>query len=98
MQNLHPFIIVGSPGSLLALREMGFRTFSEFWNEGYDDECDFVERIKMIITVCDDIATWDDDKKEKFIRESEEIVQHNYRVLQTNPNLTTVKRILEIVQ
>jgi hypothetical protein len=97
IQNMHPFIIVGSPGSLLALRELGFRTFNAFWDEGYDCARDYVTRIKMIISVCNDIAAWDDEKKAKFIKDSEEIVQHNYRILQKNPNLSTVKRIVEIV-
>jgi hypothetical protein len=36
--HLHPFIIVGRPHTLKFLKSLGFKTFSEFWDESYDDE------------------------------------------------------------
>lgn len=38
IQQLHPFIILGPAGTLKYLKEYGFKTFSEFWDESYDDE------------------------------------------------------------
>lgn len=38
IQQLHPFVLLGSPKSLNYLKKYGFKTFSEFWDESYDDE------------------------------------------------------------
>ena len=38
--NLHPFIVFGNPGSLSRLRALGFRTFGDAIDEGYDEEPD----------------------------------------------------------
>ena len=34
--HLHPFIFVGRPGMLKFLHSLGFKTFSEYWDESYD--------------------------------------------------------------
>ena len=47
----HPFIIVGSPGMLKGLHNLGFKTFSEWWDESYDDELDLEKRVKKISKV-----------------------------------------------
>ena len=35
---MHPFILLAQPKALFALRELGFKTFGDYWDEGYDDE------------------------------------------------------------
>jgi hypothetical protein len=37
IQHLHPFVIVGRPHTLRFLKNLGFKTFSEFWDESYDE-------------------------------------------------------------
>jgi hypothetical protein len=47
----HPFILVGGKGSLKRLKELGFKTFDDWWDESYD-ECDsFIERCIKIIEI-----------------------------------------------
>lgn len=50
--NLQPFIVFSSNGHLKTLKELGFKTFSPFINEDYDDEVNSQKRFKM---VCDEI-------------------------------------------
>lgn len=50
--NLQPFIVFSSNGHLKTLRDLGFKTFSPFINEEYDDESNSHKRFKM---VCDEI-------------------------------------------
>jgi hypothetical protein len=45
----HPFVLLAGPGALAYLRDYGFKTFSEFWDEGYDQECDTVKRMELIV-------------------------------------------------
>ena len=50
--NLQPFIVFSSNGHLKVLQKLGFKTFSPFINEEYDDELNSQKRFKMI---CDEI-------------------------------------------
>lgn len=38
IQQMHPFVVMGTPGLLKELKSYGFKTFSDFWDESYDDE------------------------------------------------------------
>jgi hypothetical protein len=44
----HPFLLAAGPGALEYLRNYGFRTFDEFWDESYDLEIDTVLRLEKI--------------------------------------------------
>lgn len=44
----HPFIVLGNPNTLKRLRELGFQTFPEFFDESYDEICDRDIRKKMV--------------------------------------------------
>jgi hypothetical protein len=47
--NLHPFIIIGAPNTLHLLRERGYYTFEEMFDESYDSELDHITRINKVI-------------------------------------------------
>lgn len=74
-----PFIIVGQAKSLQNLKNKGYKTFSKWFDESYDDITDNKERIIKIVELCKTISDWDRDTKEKFINETKEITEHNYR-------------------
>jgi len=80
----HPFIIVGVNGALKSLRELGFMTFSEFWDESYDEEPDAISRLRKIIEVCSEIGSWDNEKILDFKRKVKPIVQHNYNIVKVD--------------
>ena len=44
----HPLIVLGSCGSLRLIRDYGFRTFPEMFDETYDDETDPLARFEMV--------------------------------------------------
>jgi hypothetical protein len=44
----HPFVLAAGPGALKYLHSYGFKTFSDFWDESYDDETDTVLRLEKI--------------------------------------------------
>jgi hypothetical protein len=80
----HPFIIIGVRGSLKAMRDMGFKTFSEFWDESYDEEDEPRYRLWKIVQLCRDIATWDNEKIIDFKRRVKPIVEHNFNAVFTD--------------
>lgn len=77
----HPFIIVGVPGALKAMRDMGFKTFSEFWSEEYDNIQNPPTRLQEIARLCQEISMWDREKILDFRRRVKPILEHNYRLL-----------------
>jgi len=52
--NKRPFVIIGPPGSLENLRVLGFRTFSDYWCEDYDNITDLESRMLAVV----DIIEW----------------------------------------
>ena len=72
-----PFIILGAPFYLKTLREMGFKTFSEFWDESYDNEIDSDKRIKKISDLVKDILSWDNNKCTDIYNKMSDILKHN---------------------
>lgn len=77
----HPFIIVGAPGSLQAFRDMGFRTFNEFWDENYDNIPDPRQRMTAILNVLKYIGSWNDEQIKEFRRKVIHVLNHNYDTL-----------------
>lgn len=77
----HPFIVVGPYKTLEHLKDMGYKTFSEFWDESYDDIEDPTERLLKIVEVSKEIRNWDSEKKKLFFYKSMIITNHNYEVL-----------------
>jgi len=45
----HPFIVWGNPGTLKTLKDLGFETFPEFFDERYDNIKNSEIRMKMIL-------------------------------------------------
>lgn len=73
-----PFILVAAPKALHYLRSHGYQTFSQWWDESYDNVEDHYDRIVAIGKVCQDINSWDRNKRAQFLEESKSVLQHNY--------------------
>lgn len=91
----HPFIIVGVTGALRTMREFGFQTFDEFWDESYDEEHDPRLRLYKIVKVCKEIGQWTPEQILDFKRRVKPILDHNYNMLKTNTAKTVVDKIRE---
>lgn len=81
MVHRHPFILVGPHKALVNLKDMGYKTFSDFWDESYDDIEDPRERLIKIVEVCREIKKWDEITRKKFFYKSMVITTHNYDLL-----------------
>ncbi|OJU12457.1 MAG: hypothetical protein BGN86_12570 [Caulobacterales bacterium 68-7] len=46
--SFHPLIFLGNPGALGHLRDLGFQTFEDFFDERYDEETDPRRRFDMV--------------------------------------------------
>ena len=54
--NKRPFVLVGPPGSLKNLHNLGFKTFSQFWPEDYDQIHDNEKRLCAIVDIVEMIC------------------------------------------
>ena len=72
-----PFIIHGNAYSLKTLQELGFKTFSKWWDESYDEEIDLVKRTNKILTVLEDISKKSDKELSSMLMEMEDTLRHN---------------------
>jgi len=76
--NLQPFLIFGDAFSLEHLQKLGYKTFSNWWDESYDQNEDWLQRLKHISKIMQDISTWSDDKMYAITQEMEETLVHNF--------------------
>lgn len=76
----HPFILVGASKSLSYLRKKGYKTFSTWFDESYDNIDNHKDRIIAISNLCKEIDSWDTERKQLFITETKEVLDHNFQV------------------
>jgi hypothetical protein len=76
-----PFILVAPPFTLKALREEGFKTFNEFWDESYD-ECEIhEERMFKIFEIINMLNDKSIDELREMYSKMTEILLHNRRLI-----------------
>jgi hypothetical protein len=80
LYNKHPFLIIGAPGAMQGLRDLGFRTFGDLWDESYDSETEPGKRLQKIKNVIAQISTWDDQQILNFKLRVKPILDHNYNL------------------
>ena len=61
-----PFVLVATPYFLKHLKELGFHTYSELWDESYDEELDYTKRIDKAIDLCNNLDSfnWEANKSQ----------------------------------
>lgn len=89
----HPFILVSAAHSLKYLRKIGYRTFSPFINEQYDDIENHEERLLAIVDEVERLSKFTDAQWIEWQHNVEEIVDHNHMIIRTRKiNEYTVSR------
>jgi hypothetical protein len=77
--NFQPFIFVAYPGALQLLRDLGFKTFTGFINEDYDNEPDEVLRMHMIYSEITRISSMSTEEIHNWFWSMKDILIHNNR-------------------
>jgi hypothetical protein len=73
-----PFVLVAPAGSLSYLREYGFETFDEIFDESYDLETDDVKRIEAVTRLLKDLDNLSVAERNDIHQACLPIVEHNY--------------------
>lgn len=88
IRNFRPFVLVGPPGSLQMMKDDGFKTFDNFWDESYDKEEDHQKRFIKIFEVIDFINRLSIDECQVLYKEMSKILIHNYNTISKGFNIT----------
>lgn len=88
-----PFILISKPHYLKNLKELGFKTFGEFWDESYDSEEMGDERLSKIFKIIKEINNKDISELETTYKKMIPILEHNFRhafeITKLNKNYST---------
>ena len=82
--NLRPFVLFACPGTLKYLQNLGFRTFNQFWDEGYDEIIDSEERAAQIIKVIKKISSLSVTELQELYLQIKPIIDYNYNFYRDN--------------
>ena len=74
-----PFVLLGCANNLQYLRDYGFRTFDQWWDESYDNIEDPVERLQAVVQIVKDICSRSDQELEQMLVEMTEVLEYNYQ-------------------
>lgn len=77
----HPFILVGYPETLKFLRSRGYKTFSPYIDESYDQEYHDEHRLTMIVSEVKKLCQMTDSEWISWQTNIKDIVEHNHNNL-----------------
>lgn len=74
-----PFIVQGPQNFITRLKKIGFKTFSNYWDEGYtEDPADY--QVNEIFKIIDKIAKYSQNELQQIYTDMESILEHNYHM------------------
>jgi hypothetical protein len=76
-----PFVLAAPSGTLKLLKEHGFKTFSDFWDESYDSITIHEERLLKIFEVIDFINNKSIEELQEMYIQMKPILEHNYNLI-----------------
>ena len=74
----HPFITFARPYTLEYIKDMGFLTFSKWFDESYDQEVNDIKRMEKIAMEVKRLTSLNATQWQVILNEMEPILQHNY--------------------
>ena len=75
--HLHPFVMVGRPGILKTLKRIGFKTFSDFWDESYDEIENNGDRIVAVYEVIKKLILLTNEEWDEMMKKMFYILEYN---------------------
>jgi hypothetical protein len=79
-----PMLIAGAQHSLAMLRDLGFKTWNNFWNEDYDDDEYFYQRADKIAKILSKYKSVPVDELKSICIDMESILEYNFQYYKSN--------------
>jgi hypothetical protein len=73
-----PFILLGCANNLAYLKEYGFKTFDQWWDESYDLCQDPIQRINQVVHILETLCQMSNDELTNMLYQMEEVLEYNY--------------------
>ena len=89
-----PFVIFSMPGALQDLKQLGFRTFDQFWSEDYDNILDVQQRLEAVVDVIKTLCNLPSDTWLQMYKDMQPILEHNHHVLMHTEWIPTLEAVL----
>lgn len=99
--NKRPFVIIGPPGSLQYVKNLGYHTFDDLIDPSYDNISNDNDRMEALMDLALQIKDWPISKITNYVRNNQDKLTHNYhQLLNAKNNLenTLKNAILQICQ
>jgi hypothetical protein len=90
----HPFMLVAGPGALDYLKSYGFKTFSPYIDESYDQEPDIAKRLQLVAKEMVRIQNLDSSRKTRMFRQLKKIANYNKKHFFSNNFFNSVHQEL----
>lgn len=75
--SLRPFVLVSAPGNLSYLKEYGFKTFGDWWDESYDEILDPDDRLAAITKIVVDLCNRPFQEIKDMLEDMQPVLEHN---------------------
>jgi hypothetical protein len=82
-----PFLAFSTPFYLNDLRNLGFKTYSPYINESYDEETDSLKRLNMIVDEIERICNLDVSSYQDLVSNCKSIAEENLGILKNKPKM-----------
>ena len=79
----HPFLLITIPKSLEVLKFLGYKTFSPWINESYDNEMNDNNRLLMILDEVERLSNMSNIEVASFVIEINKICEYNFNLLKS---------------
>lgn len=89
-----PFILVAPPYTLEYAQKYGFKTFSEFWDESYDQCANHEQRMIKILNLINYIDSLTIEQCQSLYQSMGHILEHNYNILLEKSPFKTVQKLI----
>lgn len=73
-----PFLLLAGRGNLQYLREYGFKTFGDYWDESYDQIEDPGQRVGAVVDILENLSNLTHTQQQNMRRDMQSIVEHNF--------------------
>jgi len=95
--NLHPFLNVGGPGILKLLKNDGYFTFPELFDESYDDITDCSTRIQKILTEVEKFCNTDTKVLDNIYSSKtfQDKLIHNFTIFKDRRSKEEIKKVIK---
>ena len=88
--NGHPCIWVSAHGTTKVLQRLGFKTYSEFWDESYDSITDPLDRINAVADLIEQLSKLNHTERKELYNKMKPTLKHNQELIR---NLTEIPKL-----